>query len=106
MCGVGRASALTVDVDGRVYPCPVDACSPCPLSIGHIPGNSDPRRIPDFVCAFHMLVGEYRERFPREPDAIDFLTGTDPLPSLMQELGRYVTSRGPREDRRRAWRLP
>lgn len=160
MCGVGRPAALTVDVDGQVYPCTVlarsgqrstsklleqrlgplclgrvtserlrdrlarlpeivlaaeifddkeakhsshgrcgecphvELCSVCPVSIGHIPGNADPRRIPDSICAFNLLVGEYRRRFPREPDTIDFLTGADRLPGLMQAVGRFL---GPAE---------
>jgi uncharacterized protein len=41
----------------------VDACSVCPASIGHIPGNTDPRRVPDFACAFNRVALTYRERF-------------------------------------------
>jgi sulfatase maturation enzyme AslB (radical SAM superfamily) len=41
----------------------VDACSVCPASIGHIPGNTDPRRVPDFQCAFNRVALDYRERF-------------------------------------------
>jgi radical SAM protein with 4Fe4S-binding SPASM domain len=39
------------------------ACSVCPVSIGHIPGNSDPHRVPDLQCAFNLAVLTARERF-------------------------------------------
>ena len=42
----------------------VEACSVCPASIGHIPGNTDPSRVPDFVCAFNLVALSWRERFP------------------------------------------
>jgi MoaA/NifB/PqqE/SkfB family radical SAM enzyme len=46
----------------------VDACSVCPASIGHIPGNTDPHRVPDFVCAFNLVALSWRERFPVHVD--------------------------------------
>lgn len=58
-------------------------CAICPISIGHIPGNEDPRRVPDFGCAFHMTVSKYRELFPE--------TSAD---------GRRVEERGLGGDRR------
>jgi sulfatase maturation enzyme AslB (radical SAM superfamily) len=39
------------------------ACSVCPVSIGHIPGNTDPHRVPDLQCAFNLAVLTARERF-------------------------------------------
>jgi sulfatase maturation enzyme AslB (radical SAM superfamily) len=42
----------------------LDSCSVCPASIGHIPGNTDPSRVPDFVCAFNLVALAYGERFP------------------------------------------
>ncbi len=39
-------------------------CSPCPVSIVNQPGNEDPDRIPDFICAFHRVTAKYRRRFP------------------------------------------
>lgn len=53
----------------------VDDCSICPASIGRIPGNTDPRRIPDFPCAYNLVSLKYREKFPAQPTAIDILTG-------------------------------
>jgi sulfatase maturation enzyme AslB (radical SAM superfamily) len=49
---------------GRCAECRfVDACSFCPASIGHIPGNTDSRRVPDFQCAFNRVSLDYRQRF-------------------------------------------
>ena len=53
----------------------LDSCSICPASIGHIPGNTDPRRVPDFPCAYNLVSLKYRERFPTRPSALDVLTG-------------------------------
>jgi sulfatase maturation enzyme AslB (radical SAM superfamily) len=44
-------------------------CSVCPLSIALAPGASDPRRVPDFICAFARVSMKYRHRFPRQADA-------------------------------------
>jgi sulfatase maturation enzyme AslB (radical SAM superfamily) len=38
-------------------------CAVCPMSIGHAPGNRDPDRIPDFLCAFYLTKLAYRDRF-------------------------------------------
>ncbi|NNF05772.1 MAG: 4Fe-4S cluster-binding domain-containing protein [Candidatus Eisenbacteria bacterium] len=38
-------------------------CSVCPVSIGHIPGNTDPNRIPDFFCAFNLVIHAYGDQF-------------------------------------------
>jgi len=40
------------------------SCSICPVSIGRIPGNADPDRVPDVVCGFNRIALEYRDRFP------------------------------------------
>jgi sulfatase maturation enzyme AslB (radical SAM superfamily) len=42
------------------------SCLPCPVSIVHQPGNADPDRIPDFVCAFNRVTTKYRRRFPAQ----------------------------------------
>jgi uncharacterized protein len=44
----------------------VGECSACPASIGHIPGNTDPHRIPDLQCAFNLAVLTARRRFLEE----------------------------------------
>jgi sulfatase maturation enzyme AslB (radical SAM superfamily) len=41
-----------------------ERCAVCPLSIGRLPGNRDPRRIPDWSCAFQMVALRHRKRFP------------------------------------------
>ena len=48
----------------RCEGCPcLQSCSVCPVSIGHLPGNSDPQRVPDLQCAFNLVVLTARERF-------------------------------------------
>jgi len=39
-------------------------CCVCPLSIGYIAGNEDPRRVPDFICAFNTVALKKRDEFP------------------------------------------
>lgn len=56
---------------GRCGRCPHRrSCSVCPVSIGRIPGNTDPDRVPDVVCAFNRLALEYRSRFPAQSRVI------------------------------------
>lgn len=45
-------------------------CSVCPVSIGYDPANTDPRRVPDFVCRFNQVALKYRDRFPVTSDLI------------------------------------
>jgi len=40
-----------------------DECSICPVSIGYSPTNQDPRRVPDFACAYNLISNKYRELF-------------------------------------------
>ena len=70
--------------------CFLDSCRICPTSIGHIEGNLDPRRVPDFYCAFTLVTNSYRMRFPRQTDAMDVMTGRQLVPELMQELRAFV----------------
>ncbi|MFC1572130.1 radical SAM protein [Candidatus Eisenbacteria bacterium] len=44
-----------------------NSCVLCPVSIGLIPENRDPNRVPDFYCAFNMISLRYRELFPPQP---------------------------------------
>jgi sulfatase maturation enzyme AslB (radical SAM superfamily) len=49
---------------GRCADCQfVVDCHVCPASICNIPGNEDPDRVPDFVCAFNQVTLAARERF-------------------------------------------
>jgi len=62
-----------------------DDCSICPVSIGHISGNRDPARIPDFACAFNRTALKHRESFLRKARrAAD--TDLDLIISQFQEL--------------------
>jgi sulfatase maturation enzyme AslB (radical SAM superfamily) len=61
-------------------------CVVCPVSIGAIPGNDDPRRVPDLACAWNLVSLKYRARFPAQPDATDLLTGRGHVPDMMREL--------------------
>jgi len=52
---------------GRCGECEyLHSCTVCPTSIGHIPGNNDPDRVPDFVCAFNMVANQYARKFALE----------------------------------------
>jgi sulfatase maturation enzyme AslB (radical SAM superfamily) len=45
-------------------------CAVCPVSIAHIPGNRDPHRIPDFLCAFNQITLHHRTLFPPQPSPL------------------------------------
>jgi sulfatase maturation enzyme AslB (radical SAM superfamily) len=66
------------------------SCAVCPVSIGHRPGNADPHRIPDFLCAYNLVSLAYRARFPAQPDVVDILRGGAKVPRLMEELGGFA----------------
>ena len=53
---------------GRCGECDyVEQCGICPMSIGNIPGNTDPNRMPAFACAFMKTTHSYRDRYPAAP---------------------------------------
>jgi hypothetical protein len=60
------------------------------VSIGNIPGNEDPDRVPDFLCAWNLIVNEFRKRFPAQETAEDFLLGRAPVTKLMRELADHA----------------
>jgi radical SAM protein with 4Fe4S-binding SPASM domain len=64
----------------------LDTCGFCPVSIGHQPGNTDPNRVPDFLCAFNLVSQKYCGRFPKMPDTADILLGRAPIPELARNL--------------------
>jgi len=69
---------------GRCSECPYfGPCSVCPMSIGYDPHNTDPHRVPDFICAFNRIALGYRSRFP-------------PMPSLIERLEAFL-NRLPRQ---------
>jgi uncharacterized protein len=75
---------------GRCRDCRFMAeCAVCPVSIGHQPDNTDPDRIPDFLCAYNLVSLKYRDRFPRQPDLVDILKGAPKIPGLMQDLADF-----------------
>jgi hypothetical protein len=50
-------------------------CTVCPMSMGRSDGENDPRRVPDFNCAFNLVSLKYRARFPRLRSLADRLAG-------------------------------
>jgi hypothetical protein len=62
----------------------------CPVSIG-LTGH-DPDRVPDNQCAFNLLAGRWRERFPAQPHLLDELLGRAPGPNYMRRLGAALPS--------------
>ncbi len=62
---------------GRCAECSYSrACSVCPASIACDPANSDPHRVPDFICAYNRVSLKYRSLFPSLPDPLDLLMVT------------------------------
>ena len=67
----------------------LSSCSYCPVSIGQYGGNEDPRRVPDFLCAFNLVTNKYRERFPWMSPTMEAMLAMAPAPSIhpaLQEL--------------------
>jgi sulfatase maturation enzyme AslB (radical SAM superfamily) len=62
------------------------SCAICPLAIGHEAGNDDPRRVPDFPCAFTQVAQTYRARFPRQPTVADLARGRVSPPAAVRRL--------------------
>jgi sulfatase maturation enzyme AslB (radical SAM superfamily) len=64
---------------GTCRDCPyASECGVCPTSIGHIPGNRDPNRVPDLQCALNLTALRYRAQFPEQPSIMDIISGTAP----------------------------
>ena len=61
-------------------------CSTCPICIVHLPGNEDPHRIPDFVCAFNRVAAAFRSRFPSQADAHALMTGSARVPAPVRRV--------------------
>ncbi len=77
----------------------LDSCTICPASTGNIPGNTDPRRIADFPCAYNLVALAYREQFPALPTPLDILTGKvrayGPQGRVQRRMLAAVRSAGP-----------
>ncbi len=59
---------------GKCVDCPyVNSCRVCPVSIGYDPGDADPYRVSDFICAFSRIALKYRAMFPGMPKPLDEL---------------------------------
>lgn len=54
----GASHCMTCDAIGD--------CDLCPVTIGLIPGNDDPDRVPDFACAFQRATFRAKRRFLAE----------------------------------------
>ncbi len=69
---------------GRCRECPhVVRCGVCPVSIGHVPGNDDPDRVPDFACAFYRAALAWRDRFPALPGPTEIAAGGSAGPHVL-----------------------
>ena len=69
------------------------SCAICPVSIGHVPGNDDPRRVPDFPCAFTRIAHGFRARFPRQPTVADLAHGrVNPPAAIRRLLAAHTTA--------------
>jgi sulfatase maturation enzyme AslB (radical SAM superfamily) len=64
----------------------ITECSACPMSIAHVPGNNDPNRISDLVCAYNLVSRKYREQFPNRPHPKAIFACP---PELTEEMKRW-----------------
>ena len=84
---VYRASLEKHSPYGRCAECRfLASCAICPLAIAHQPGNDDPRRMPDFACAFMRTALGFRARFPRQPTVADLARGRVKPPAAIRRL--------------------
>ena len=63
-----------------------DACLPCPLATAWIPGNADPDRVPDHLCAFNRAIASHRSRMPTAATPLERIRGEAPLPRALERL--------------------
>jgi sulfatase maturation enzyme AslB (radical SAM superfamily) len=88
---------------GRCRECAAfTSCSICPVSIGLQPRSTDPRRVPDFSCAFTQVAFRARRSFIRETRARSAPTRTgngrssldprrhSPRPSALEDAKRRI----------------
>jgi MoaA/NifB/PqqE/SkfB family radical SAM enzyme len=45
----------------------IGRCQVCPIAAATEPGWADPRRVPDFLCAYNQVSIAHRDRFPCQP---------------------------------------
>jgi sulfatase maturation enzyme AslB (radical SAM superfamily) len=71
----------------RCAECPYfHECKICPLSIGYQTGNQDPRRVPDYICAFTATALAHKRTFPRVSERWQLFRNPDFLYEQMQPL--------------------
>ena len=68
-------------------------CMVCPVSIGHIPGNRDPHRVPDFPCAFNLVMLGARDRFQAAIDPRRILRDDGPESDDLRALAALGSRR-------------
>jgi len=68
---IGKRSSYGVCRECRF----LKSCFVCPDSIVHIPGNTDPHRIPDNQCGFNLVLGRQCELFERDLRRIGWREG-------------------------------
>jgi sulfatase maturation enzyme AslB (radical SAM superfamily) len=72
---------------GRCRSCPfLEDCNVCPVSIAHVPGNTDPRRIPELQCAFNREAARHARHVRAPPTDLDRVTGRAPVPGVVRKL--------------------
>ena len=77
----------------RCARCPFLAdCFVCPVAIARIPGNHDPRRIPEAHCLFNRVTLLHAAHFPRRASFADTLLGRVPDPPLVRELLEHAST--------------
>lgn len=76
---------------GRCSECRyLSTCGFCPVSIGHQPGNDNPDRVPDFLCAYNLVTNKYRERFPKMSAPMESLLRLLPAPELAPAVAELL----------------
>jgi uncharacterized protein len=70
-------------------------CTVCPVSVWQASDAADPRRIPDFICAFNKVALKHRDRFPSIPDALRKSSPESDVSDSIKRLEEYLhASRG------------
>lgn len=62
------------------------SCGVCPVSVGHIPGNEDPSRVPDLLCAYNLVMLSHREKFAEMTDPWGIRPGTARIPPSISKI--------------------
>jgi sulfatase maturation enzyme AslB (radical SAM superfamily) len=79
---------------GRCRDCPYrQTCFVCPVAFAEASDDGDPRRVPDFTCAFNRIALDLRARFPRQPDGRALFGILSPAPPAMRALLAEAASR-------------